>query len=93
MKFGERFIFSAAIGAIATALLYRGSLEAKASGHSDVASALWWHGQLLVDMATRNAGSPDDPSPGFAKLLGVPIGLVLYGAVAYGVLLLVSRKS
>ena len=93
MKSDERFIFSAAIGAIVTAAMYRGSLEADAAGHSGLAKSLWWQGKLLVAHAIRNAGTPDDPSPGFAKLMSFPLGLIVYGAAAFGLLWLVGRRT
>ena len=92
MRAGERLIFSAAIAAIITAAMYWFSCQAEAAGHIALSDTLWWQGKLLVDHAIRNAGLPDDPSPGFAKLLSFPLGLLVYSAAAYLLLWLVGRK-
>ena len=88
-----RLPISFAIGSIATGAMYALSSAAADSGRGSLSRALWWHGQLLADFAVQRAGTPDDPSPGLAKLLSFPLGLILYGAAAYALLSFAGRKS
>jgi len=88
------------IGVVVTLALLGLAFMADAAGHPGVARALFWHNGVLQSLVPLgNIGTAARPvyegSPlnFFAFCASIPLGFVIYGAVAYLVLNFVRRGT
>lgn len=96
----KRILLASAVGLFATSLLIGLSFAADSVGFPTIANALSWQNTLLQSYAPLgNIGSAAHPvyegSPlnFFAFLASIPLGVVIYGLLAYAALTLVRRRA
>jgi len=89
-----------AIGVLATAALFALSFAVDSFGFTSLANGLLWQNTLLQSFAPLgNMGTPEHPvyegTPlnFLAFLVSVPLGIVIYSAIAYAALSMVRRRA
>ena len=96
----KRVLLAFAIGLLATALLIGLSFAADSFGFPTIASALSWQNTLLQSyVSLGNIGTAARPvyegSPlnFLAFLASIPLGVIIYGVLAYAVLTWARRRA